>query len=94
VQLAKAGISSVLDLGFTQKAHRSEWLQRAREASVLAYVHVVDVAPEVRWKRVLERNRAVNDPSASATYSFEVTREMFDFMEQRWEPLTAEEPVR
>jgi predicted kinase len=92
-QLASAGISCVLDLGFTQRAHRAEWQRRASAAAISAEVQAVDVPAEDRWQRVLERNRAAQDPSASQTYSFIVTREMFDFMEARWEPVSAEEGV-
>ncbi|MGA7155806.1 MAG: hypothetical protein WBY53_03100 [Acidobacteriaceae bacterium] len=34
----------------------------------------------VRWERVCERNRG-----ESGTFSFVVTREMFEAMEERWE---------
>jgi len=90
-QLAAAGVSAVLDLGFTQRVHRTEWLKRARAVGVAASVQEVAGPAEERWQRVLQRNRAATDPAASATYLFEVTREMFDFMEQRWEPVGAEE---
>lgn len=80
VQLAATGVSAVLDLGFTQREHRLAWLERAKAAGVSAQLEVVEVPAEVRWARVQERNRG-----ASATFSFEVTREMFDMMEARWE---------
>ena len=38
------------------------------------------------WQRVCERNEG-----ASETYSFAVTREMFDAMERLWEPVDTEE---
>jgi predicted kinase len=91
VQLAAAGVSSVLDLGFTQRAHRAEWLKRARAAGITAKVRAIEAPAEARWERVLERNRAAEHPDAESTYSFEVTREMFDFMEARWEPVGANE---
>ena len=78
--LAGVGVDAVLDLGFTLREHRKAWLKRAREAGVAVELHVLDVPAEVRWARVCERNRG-----ASETFSFEVTREMFDFMETRWE---------
>jgi predicted kinase len=90
-QLARAEIASVLDLGFTQRAHRLEWLERARLAGFAAAVHTVEVPAELRWERVQQRNCAATDSAASSTYSFEVTREMFDFMEARWEPVGADE---
>ena len=85
-QLAGAGTDAVLDLGFTQREQRNAWLQRARSAGVSLELHVLDVPEDVRWKRVCERNEGT-----SATYSFDVTREMFDFMEGRWELPDGEE---
>ncbi len=54
-------------------------------------MHEVEVPAEEPWRRVLRRNCAATDPGASETYSFPVTREMFDFMESRWEPVGADE---
>jgi predicted kinase len=85
-ELAVVGVSSVLDLGFTQRAQRMEWLERARALGVECVLHVLDVDAEVRWARVCERNRG-----ESGTYAFVVTREMFCFMEGRWEAPSAEE---
>jgi predicted kinase len=79
-QLAEVGVSSVLDLGFTTRAQRLGWLQRAKAAGVACVLHVLEVDAEVRWARVCERNRG-----ESGTYAFVVTREMFEFMEERWE---------
>jgi predicted kinase len=79
-ELGRVGVDAVLDLGFTQRAQRAEWLKRARAAGVGCVLHVLEVDAEVRWERVLERNRG-----ESGTYAFVVTREMFDFMEGRWE---------
>jgi predicted kinase len=85
-ELAGVGVSSVLDLGFTQRAQRREWLERARAAGVACALEVLDVDAEVRWGRVCERNLG-----ASGTFSFVVTREMFEFMEARWEAVGDEE---
>jgi len=86
VSLAAMGADAVLDLGFTLREHREAWLKRAWEAGVAVELHVLDVPAEVRWGRVCERNGG-----ASETFSFEVTREMFDFMEARWELPSADE---
>jgi hypothetical protein len=43
-------------------------------------LQVLEVDVEVRWGRVSERNRGEGQ-----TFTFEVTREMFEFMEARWE---------
>ena len=86
-QLASAAMAAVLDLGFTTREQRSLWQHRARAAGVACVLHVLDVPAEVRWERVSERN--VN--GAGATFTFDVPRAMFDAMEMRWEPPTAEE---
>ena len=79
-ELAGVGVPSVLDLGFTTRAQRAEWLERARVAGVTCELVVLGVDAEVRWRRVCERNLGVGE-----TFSFAVTREMFDAMEERWE---------
>ena len=85
-ELARVGVDAVLDLGFTLKAQRMEWLEKARAAGVGCVLHVLEVDAEVRWERVEGRNLGL-----SGTYSFEVTREMFEFMEARWEAPSVEE---
>ena len=84
--LAEVGVDAVLDLGFTQRSQRMEWLRRAQAAGVECVLHVLDVDADVRWERVCERNRG-----ESKTFTFEVTREMFEFMEARWELPSEEE---
>ena len=86
LQLARAGVDAVLDLGFTQRSQRREWLERARSAGVRCELCVLDADAEVRWARVCERNQG-----ESVTFSFGVTREMFDLMEARWEAPAEEE---
>jgi len=61
-------------------------LVMATAGGVGCVLHVLEVNAETRWARVLERNRG-----ESGTYAFEVTREMFDFMEERWEAPSVEE---
>jgi len=85
-ELVRVGVSSVLDLGFTTRAQRMEWLDRAQAAGVECLLHVLEVDAEVRWERVYERNRG-----EAGTFAFVVTREMFDFMEERWEAPDVEE---
>ena len=85
-ELAQVGVDAVLVLGFTTRAQRMKWLERAKAAGVECVLHVLDVDAEVRWARVCERNRG-----ESGTYAFVVTREMFCFMEERWEAPSVEE---
>lgn len=85
-ELAARGVDAVLDLGFTQRSQRMEWLERARAAGVECVLRVVDAPVEERWTRVCERNRG-----ESGTFSFVVTEEMFALMEARWEAPLGEE---
>ena len=85
-ELARVGVDAVLDVGFTTRAQRRGWLKKAQAAGVACVLHVLDVGTEVRWARVCERNLG-----ESATFSFVVTREMFDLMEARWEVPAEEE---
>ena len=89
-QLAGAGVDAVLDLGFTTAEQRAAWLARARAAGVACDLHVLDAPLWLRWQRVNQRNQGGTDGAAS-TYTFAVTRTMFDTMEFRWETPTAEE---
>lgn len=84
--LHRSRAPAVLDLGLTTREHRRRFLARADRARIPARLHYVDVDPDRRWQRVLERNR-----DRGATFRLEVTREMFDFMESRFEPPTADE---
>jgi predicted kinase len=81
LRLGARGVSSVLDLGFTRAEHRGKFEAIARDAGLAVKLHLVDVDPETRWRRVEGRNAEKGE-----TYRLEVTREMFDFMETIWEP--------
>ena len=49
-------------------------------------LHIVDAPHDLRRRRVLDRNATRGD-----TFAFEVTPEMFDFMESRFERPTESE---
>ena len=83
---AKAGGDVVLDLGFTTVASRTEFAERARAAALPVGLHIVDAPHDLRRRRVLDRNATRGD-----TFAFEVTPEMFDFMESRFERPTESE---
>jgi predicted kinase len=84
--LARLGVSSVLDLGFTRAEHRAKFVDLAKTESLPVQMHWIDVPAEVRWQRVIERNE-----QRGATFVMEVKRDMFDFMERIWEPPTPDE---
>jgi len=84
-QILVQGRPVILDLGFTKAAHRQKFYDLARTAKTEAVLHWVDIAPEERWRRVQSRNREKGE-----TFAMEVPREMFDFMENEWEPPESE----
>ena len=71
----------VLDLGFTTKAQRDIFSERAKKLDITSEIHYLDAPRDIRKKRVEKRN-IEKDPSI---YSFEVTDVMFNFMEPRFE---------
>ncbi|MEP4485599.1 MAG: ATP-binding protein [Halioglobus sp.] len=71
----------VLDLGFTTKAQRAVFFDRAKGLNINAELHYLDAAKDVRRGRVDKRN----EEKDSAVYSFDVTDMMFDFMEPMFE---------
>lgn len=88
----QTGTPVVLDLGFTEAAHRAKFATVARGAGAGLVIHEITGAADLRWARVQQRNE-----DQGPTYALNVTREMFDFMEDRWEPVgggEADEIVR
>jgi predicted kinase len=90
LQVAKRGVSCVLDLGFGQRSERMRFADLARRAGLAVELHFIDVPAAERWRRIEARNA-----TKAETYQlpFDVTREMFDFVESIWEPPTNDEIV-
>jgi predicted kinase len=87
-QIAARNVACVLDLGFSQTQSRAKFAGRAQAAGLSVQLHFIDVPAEERRRRVETRNARKGE-----TYQlgFDVTREMFDFVEGLWEPPTHEE---
>jgi predicted kinase len=85
-RLVALAVPVLLDLGFTARAHRAAWIAWARELGAEPWIYYVDVPADQRWRRVEQRNR-----DRGSTYRLDVNRGMFDFMEARFEPPTADE---
>jgi predicted kinase len=82
VDIATRGVPTVLDLGLSKAEHRRKFFDLSQAAGLAAQLHFVDVPKEERWRRVQKRNTEKGE-----TFRMEVTREMFDFVdEQLWEP--------
>lgn len=86
-QILKLGGNVVLDLGFTTKDQRGVFVEKAKHLGLQAEVHYINAPPDVRKARVEKRNTE-KDP---AVYAFEVTNDMFNFMEPRFEVPDQEE---
>ena len=80
-QILRLGGNVVLDLGFTTKAQRDVFADKAKHMGLQPEVHYINAPSDVRKERVVKRNTE-KDP---AVYAFEVTSEMFNFMEPRFE---------
>ena len=85
-QLESQGVNSILDLGFTLQKHREKFLKLAQEENFQTKIYFLDISPNVRWKRVEQRNREQND-----TFVMQVDLEIFEFMESRFEHPSATE---
>ena len=82
-QIAARNVACILDLGFSQTQSRAKFAGLAQAAGLTVQLHFIDVPAEERWQRVETRNARKGE-----TYQlgFDVTREMFDFVETMWEP--------
>lgn len=80
-QILQRGGNVVLDLGFTTKDQRALFIDKARAMGLTAEVHYLQAPAEIRRQRVYQRNAEKNP----AVYAFDVTDDMFDFMEPRFE---------
>jgi len=87
-QITAQGVPCILDLGLSQIKDRAEMVDFARAAGLGVQLHFLDVPADERWRRVEARNV---EKGATYQLSFDVTREMFDYVESLWEPPTADE---
>jgi predicted kinase len=89
-QITAREIPCVLDLGFSQFKNRAEFVQLAQAAGLGVQLHFLDIPADERWRRVEARNI---QKGSTAQLSFDVTREMFDYVEGLWEPPTVDEMI-
>jgi len=85
-EIARNGGVAILDLGFTKIASRHATRALAEAEALEIDSHYVTAPHDVRRSRVLARNQG-----KGATFAFEVTPMMFDFMEKEFEPATSSE---
>jgi predicted kinase len=84
--VANSGGNAVLDLGFMKAQNRLEASELAKDAGLSTQWHYITAPLELRRNRVMARNK-----SKGETFSFEVTPQMFDFMESQFEAPTTTE---
>jgi predicted kinase len=89
LEVLRCGQDVVLDLGFTERRQRERFAVLAEDAAVEIVTHFVTSDPDVRRARVHQRNIEKRE-----TFEFEVTDDMFDFMEGIFEPPTEDEQGR
>lgn len=87
LEVLRCGREVILDLGFTQHLQRGRFASWAQQAEAELVTYFVSADPDVRRARVRQRNVEKRE-----TFEFEVTDEMFDFMEGIFEPPTDDEP--
>jgi len=90
-QVAARGVLCVLDIGFGEAAKRARFAALAENAKLPVRLHFLDVSPAERWRRVQTRNA---EKGATYQLPFDITREMFDFVETMWEPPGEAEMIR
>ncbi|NQY99885.1 MAG: ATP-binding protein [Bdellovibrionales bacterium] len=86
IELNKIGTSSILDIGFVNLNWRKKTYAKLDAAGVPFEVHFLEVDRPTRWERVQKRNSEQGE-----TFSFEVTKEMLDFMDQVYDPIEPSE---
>lgn len=79
-QALAQNLSIILDLGFTKANHRQDFSKWGQSLGYSCELHWIDIPQDIRWERVQGRNREKGE-----SYTMDVTREMFDFMEGEWE---------
>ena len=81
LDVLRTGTPVVLDLGLMTAASRAAWRAWAADNGHALHDHFVDAPACLRAQRVRARNATRGE-----TFSFEVTPQMFEFMEQVYEP--------
>jgi predicted kinase len=85
-QIIAQNRSVVLDFGFGDKESRDYYRTWAISQGAEVSLHFLDVPVEERRRRVRERNK-----EKGATFSFEVTDAMFDYVETMFTPPSEDE---
>jgi predicted kinase len=79
-QLVLKRVDVIFDVGLSRREHRDRFRLRAAQAGANSKLHFLDVDAQTRRERVRQRNI-----QRSGTYTFEVTDDMFDYLENAFE---------
>lgn len=82
LKVLSKSINIILDIGFFKKTQRQRVLEFYHQNKIETEIHYLDIDKQTRWLRVDERNK-----KKTATFEFEVSREIFEFCETIYEPL-------
>ncbi len=80
-QCVRRGVPAILDQSFLRREDRSRLAAAADATGLPVRLHFLDVPADERWRRVAGRN-----VEKGRTFSLEVPRAMFDFVERLWQP--------
>ena len=80
LERAKLKQASLLDLGFTTKKHRAQFIEYFKEHNIPVETHFIDVPQSIRKQRVEERNKSKGD-----TFVMSVDDSLFNYMESIFE---------
>lgn len=82
------GMNIVLEIGFGDIDSRKYYHEWAKNQGAEVFVYFLDIPVEIRRERVRRRNS-----EKGATFSFEVTDEMFDYVEHLFVPPSEDENI-
>jgi len=85
-RLLRQDTNVVLEIGLIQKQQRNDFYQRVDTDGFDLKIHVLDADKELRRQRVERRNQ-----EQGATFSMEVSPEVFELANSMWQAFSAEE---
>ena len=87
-QLENSQTDPILDLELSKFEHREKFRKFANLNNLELTTHFLDISKDKRLNRVMKRNAEKGE-----TFEFEVSKENFDFMENRFEKPTEKEMI-
>jgi predicted kinase len=82
-EVLRVGRDVILDLGFVTADQRRAHIAKAAALGAKVQLYALDADKETRWQRIDKRNTA-----KAADFVFEITPEIFDALEEQFQPVT------